>query len=283
VARTPSLFGTDVLVEALLICMSVILAPHSHARLDGHCLGLEQRLALIIPVHNEIEALPRLLRHLGSLHPAPDEVIVVDGCSDDGTLEYAREAGLRVVCCEKGRPNQINRGVAEATSPLICVLHADTLLPDDGVTTIRSVLGDNSVALAGFISVMSGPDKVRWVTTFHNYIKTWYAPALFRPVLFITRGLRLLFGDHAMFFRRADFLNVGGLDCGIPVMEEGDLCLKMCRLGRMKLVNRIVISSDRRVAEWGEFKANLIYMKVAILWGLGVRGEALSRHYPDIP
>jgi hypothetical protein len=33
---------------------------------------------------------------------------------------------------------------------------------------------------------------------------TWYAPLLFRPQLFL-RGVRLLFGDHAMFFRRADF------------------------------------------------------------------------------
>ena len=43
------------------------------------------------------------------------------------------------------------------------------------------------------------------------WIKTWYAPLLFRPQLFL-RGVRLLFGDHAMFFRRADFLTVGGCD-----------------------------------------------------------------------
>jgi hypothetical protein len=30
-----------------------------------------------------------------------------------------------------------------------------------------------------------------------NHIKTWYAPLVFRPQLFL-RGLRLLFGDHAM-------------------------------------------------------------------------------------
>lgn len=198
--------------------------------------GLGPSLAVVIPVHNEIRALPRLIRHLNSLDPPPDEVIIVDGGSDDGTTDYARAAGLQVVCCEKGRPNQINRGVAETACSLVCVLHADTFLPDDGVATIRRVFADPSVALAGFISVMSGPDKVRWASSFHNLVKTWYAPALFRPWLFATRGLRLLFGDHAMSFRRSDFLKVGGLDCGMPVMEEGDLCLKMCRLGRIKLL-----------------------------------------------
>src|SRR5438270_6803009 len=36
-------------------------------------------------------------------------------------------------------------------------------------------------------------------------------PLLFRPQLLL-RGVRLLFGDHAMFFRRADFLAVGGCE-----------------------------------------------------------------------
>ena len=44
---------------------------------------------------------------------------------------------------------------------------------------------------------------------------------LFRPQLFL-RGARLLFGDHAMFFRRADFLAVGGCDPTLLVMEEAD-------------------------------------------------------------
>jgi DNA-binding CsgD family transcriptional regulator len=104
--------------------------------------------------------------------------------------------------------------------------------------------------LAGFTALLSGPDRVRWGTSFHNWIKTWYAPLLFRPLLFL-RGVRLLFGDHAMFFRRADFLAVGGCDPTLLVMEEADLCIRFHRLGRTRLVNRVVITSDRRVAAWG--------------------------------
>jgi hypothetical protein len=32
------------------------------------------------------------------------------------------------------------------------------------------------------------------------------------------------------------------------VMEEADLCIRFHRLGRTRLVNRVVITSDRRVA-----------------------------------
>ena len=81
---------------------------------------------------------------------------------------------------------------------------------------------------------------------------------IFRPHLFL-RGCRLLFGDHAMFFRRADFLAVGGCDETLTVMEDADLCLRLCRRGRIRLVNRVVTTSDRRVAAWGGLKANLIF------------------------
>jgi hypothetical protein len=34
-------------------------------------------------------------------------------------------------------------------------------------------------------------------------------------------------------------------------LEEADLCIRFHRLGRTRLVNRVVITSDRRVAAWG--------------------------------
>jgi hypothetical protein len=53
------------------------------------------------------------------------------------------------------------------------------------------------------------------------------------------------------------------------------------RLGRTRFVNRVVITSDRRVAAWGALRANWIYLKVGARWGLGFR-KGLERHYPDI-
>ncbi len=238
-------------------------------------------VAIVIPMMNEAAMLPRLIRALAALEPAPAEIIAVDGGSADGSVAIARDAGLRVVACGAGcRAAQINRGVDAATSPLICILHADTLLPDDAVAVMRRVLGDRAVSLAGFTPLLSGPETVRWGTSLHNWIKTWYAPLLFRPRLFL-RGLRLLFGDHAMFFRRADFLAVGGCDATMAVLEEADLCIRLSRLGRVRLVNRVVITSDRRVAAWGGLRANWIYLSVGVRWGLG-RRERLARDYPEI-
>lgn len=238
-------------------------------------------ISVVIPALDEEVAMPRLARSLKALDPQPDEILLVDGGSKDATVSLAKELGLRVIQqSPAGRARQINRGVDEAKGDIVLVLHADTLLPDDAMAVVRSVMAKPGIALAGFTAILEGPTETRWVTSAHNWLKTWYAPLLFRPHLFV-RGCRLLFGDHAMFFRRADYLDVGGCSPDMEVMEEADLCVKLTEKGRVRLVDRIVRTSDRRVAAWGGLKANWIYLNVGIRWGLGVR-KRLGNSYPDI-
>ena len=237
-------------------------------------------VTLLVPVLDEEKALPKLVDALARLDPAPEEILLVDGGSSDATVTIAEAAGWRVLECEKGRARQINHGVEQSEGDLVCVVHADTLPPSDMVQVIEDTLADPRTALASFTPVIRGPEKTRWGTTLHNWAKTWYAPLITRPHLFL-RGVRLLFGDHAMFFRRVDFLEVGGCTPGDAVMEEADLCVKFARLGKVKMVPRRVYTSDRRIAAWGPLKANWIYFKVGMLWAFGLRGR-MGQHYPDV-
>lgn len=237
-------------------------------------------LSIIIPMLNEERALPALIHHVSALEPAPLEIVAVDGGSDDASVNLAKAAGWRVVSTKAGRGRQINAGVEAARGDLVVVLHADTVPPQDMVAVVRQTLADAKIALAGFTPIIRGPDKTRWGTTLHNWAKTWYAPLLFRPHLFF-KGARLLFGDHAMFFRRSQFIASGGCDPEAMVMEEADLCIRLTRFGRVRMIRRTVETSDRRIAEWGAIKANWIYLKVGFMWGIGAR-QRLHRHYPDI-
>ena len=79
-------------------------------------------VAIVIPMLNEAAGLPRLLRSLATLEPPPAEVLAVDGGSTDASVAIAEAAGLLVVRHEtRGRAAAINRGVQEATAPVICV------------------------------------------------------------------------------------------------------------------------------------------------------------------
>ncbi len=239
------------------------------------------RITILIPTWNEEKALPATLASLRAMVPPPDEVLLVDGGSTDDTIAIAREAAIMSVNApKKGRGAQINHGVSLASGEVVCVLHADSLLPADAIAVIRATMSDPRIALASFMPRIFGPRGTHWGSSFHNWIKTWYAPLLTRPHLFL-RGVRLLFGDHAMFFRREQFLAAGGCDERVVVMEEADLCIKLARFGRTRMVRRWVWTSDRRIIAWGRWRANWIYFKVGMMWALGAR-ERLADHYPDI-
>ena len=239
------------------------------------------RVSIIIPTLNEATNLGRTLRLLKLLSPPAKEVLVVDGGSEDETIAIAKAFEVRFLASEKrGRSIQMNLGAEAATGDILCFLHADTIVPDDLVAVIEQTLADKSIACGGFISLMTGSMTTRWGISLHNYLKTYYAPLIFKPHLFF-KGLRLLFGDQVMFCRRTDFWECGGFD-ELPIMEEANLCLKLVKRGRICQVNRIVQSSDRRVAKWGSLKATAIYLYIGILWGLGVPASYLKKFYQDM-
>lgn len=236
-------------------------------------------ITLLIPAFQEEKALPATIANIAALDPQPDEIILVDGGSSDQTVHLARAAGYRAITApRKGRGPQINHGVAEAAGDYVLVLHADSLLPPDAIAHVRTTLADSKIALASFCPVIRGV-KLRWFTTAHNFVKTWY-PLVTHPRLFF-RGVRLLFGDHAMFFRRDDYLGVGGIVDTATVMEEADLCIALAQRGKVKLTMKPVITSDRRIAEWGPLKANYLYLKIGLMWTFGAR-KRLKDIYPDV-
>ncbi len=253
-----------------------------HSAFSTHIFWIMSRVSIVVPTLNEAGYLGRTLRQLSILDPPAWEVLVVDGGSEDETMTIAQTAGVRVLyCSDRGRAIQMNQGAQAATGEILCFLHADTWVPDDLIAVIEQTLADSTVVGGGFISLMAGSQKTRWFVSLHNYLKTFYAPLLFRPHLFF-KGLRLLFGDQAIFCRRSDFWECDGFNSTLPIMEEADLCLKLVQRGRIRQVNRIVQSSDRRVARWGSLKATAIYLYIGFLWGVGVSPTYLKQFYQEI-
>ena len=78
------------------------------------------RVSVVIPTHNEAQAIARVLADLPS--DLVTEVIVVDSNSDDGTPEIAAKAGARVIDePRRGYGQACLTGIANAESPDIVV------------------------------------------------------------------------------------------------------------------------------------------------------------------
>lgn len=246
------------------------------------------RISIVIPTLEEERYLGRTLRQLQILDPPPYEIVIVDGGSTDRTTDIANATAtashtpVRVLTgCDRGRSRQMNAGAAVAMGDILCFLHADTLIPDDAMAMIATTLTDNQIVGGGFISLMCGDRGTRWGISLQNYLKTYWTPLIFRPHLFL-RGLRAIFGDQTLFCRRQAFLDCGGFDAELPILEEIDLCFKLVRLGRLRVVDRVVLSSDRRVARWGSWKASLLYWAIGLGWLLGISPTWLQHWYPDV-
>src|SRR5439155_1424430 len=108
------------------------------------------RISIIIPVFNEERSIGATLAGLQPL--VPDELMVVDGGSIDGTREICASFGVPAFPSPPGRAMQMNHGAGQASGDILLFLHADTLLPDSALNDIRTVM-ENSRCVGGRFDV----------------------------------------------------------------------------------------------------------------------------------
>jgi glycosyltransferase involved in cell wall biosynthesis len=84
------------------------------------------QLSVIIPCLNESAHIPGLLEALKAQTHPPDEIVVADAGSKDGTVELARERGARVIPGGMPGPGR-NAGARAAQGDIFLFLDADVL------------------------------------------------------------------------------------------------------------------------------------------------------------
>jgi Glycosyl transferase family 2 len=262
-------------------------------------------VSIIVPALNEEIGITETIAYLNSLSPAADEIILVDGGSNDNTVKLAKKAGAKVVRSKRGRGRQMNEGAKKVTtesaaaagkeinknkenssSRILMFVHSDSRPPQDAILRARETLSDPRVVLGGFFTSIEHNGKILLFTTFHQFVSTYYAPLLFAPVRFV-RGLRCMFGDQSLFCRAEDFWRVGGFDCKLPIMEDADLCGRLHKHGlangkpgrEVQLNNCVNRTSGRRIAPWGNWQTTKIHFNLSLAWWRGASPEKLWELY----
>lgn len=160
------------------------------------------KISVIIPVINEAE---RLGTTLDSAREAKaDEIIVVDGGSNDRSREIAKEYKCKLVDSLPGRGPQQNRGANAATGDVLLFLHADCSLGLESLEQIRRLEVQGAFC---------GCFRQRILA------KGWTYRLIERGNALRVRLRGLYYGDQAIFISRQMFDSVGGFP-DEPLMED---------------------------------------------------------------
>lgn len=208
-------------------------------------------ISVVIPTLNEENTLGPTLRRLQ--HQArPFEILVVDGGSDDETQTLAQSQGARVLHAPRGRALQMNRGAEHASGEALLFLHADTLLPPNGLSIIRKALAAPNTSSGTFRLQFNTPTPL---LRFYAWCTRW-------------PWIRLCFGDRGQFVKRSVFEAVGGFPKW-PLFEDLELAARLHQHGGFRFLDTAVTTSARRFHRHGLLRQQLqnLYLWSHYMWG----------------
>ncbi|MCA8961434.1 MAG: TIGR04283 family arsenosugar biosynthesis glycosyltransferase [Planctomycetes bacterium] len=191
------------------------------------------KVSIVVPVLNEAQYVRRFLQR--ARRDPPDEIVLVDGGSDDGTVEIARIAAardlpLRIERSTSGLARQLNTGAALARGDVLFFPYVDCRLPEGWSAAIRAAMGDPAVAGGAF---RLGFDRA-------GIFRTVAAVANLRTAL----GLGPL-GDQGIFVRRPIFEALGGYRED-RLLEDLDFSRRLRTLGEVRVLTPSIETSTRR-------------------------------------
>lgn len=220
------------------------------------------KISIIIPVLNEAENIESVIS--GIQNAENIEIIIVDGGSQDNTVEIAQGLGVKVIVTNRGRGLQMNAGAKIATGEILLFLHGDTQLPTGFEIDIRNIWIDSNIIAGAFQLKIIGSQ--------------WSLRLIEKTVFWRSKYFQLPYGDQALFIKASTFWEIGGFP-EQPIMEDFELIRRLNRLGKIEILSSSVITSGRRWQKLGVFKTTMINQLIVMGYYLGISPLKLSQWY----
>ncbi len=223
-------------------------------------------LAVIVPTLNEAAHLTATLKRV--LEEGPEQVIVADGGSGDGTVELAQAAGVQVISAPRGRGRQLNAGAKVAAAATLLFLHADTLPPAGYRELVGRTLADPKIVAGAFTFSIREPMR-------HRRLVEWL-------VAVRCRIRQSPYGDQGLFVRRDLFEAVGGYP-DWPLLEDVEILRRLRPHGRLAIAPAAASTSGRRWLARGVWSTLWLNQRILLGYHRGVPVEELARKYTSAP
>jgi GT2 family glycosyltransferase len=172
------------------------------------------RVSLVATVYNEAESIESWVNSLMAQTRPPDEIVVVDAGSSDGTHDVLarleREGFLRFIVQPGANvPQGRNRAIAEAKFPIVAVTDAGTEVAPDWLKHLTIPFEDPSV------DVTAGFFRPAGHTAFESVLAAVISPRLreINPETFLP-------SSRSVAFRRSAWQSVGGYPTWLRACED---------------------------------------------------------------
>ncbi len=230
---------------------------------------MAERVAVVVPVLDEVESLPALLADLAAQEPPVQEIVVVDAGSTDGTLELLRAraeslSALRVVEAPGATPGRgRNEGVRAASAPLAVTLDAGSRVEAAFVAALAGPVAADGRAVAVGVSEADAH------TSFERGAG-WFTLRAFKP----QEGPGPIAGEHlpagrnGVCFRREAWEAAGGYPPELPWGEDKVF------LQRLRAAGSEVVVVPEAVVRWRPRRA---FRAIYAQYRNYGRGDALAR------
>lgn len=227
-------------------------------------------LTVIIPTYNEAATIVKTLDAVSRLVNV-DEVVIVDGGSEDKTIELVESYGLKkpykiINFGFANRGRQLHEGTLQASHEIFWFLHADTRPTQGCAREIKKYMNYNDVAGGNFQVLYDGGSK--WAR-----FMMWLHPQL--------QSIGLIYGDSAIFTRRDVYEKTGGYK-PIPILEDVDFVKRLRRRGDFMFTTKAVTTSSRRFSHGGFWWTFTKWIVVQSLFWLGVPAKTLAGWYKSL-
>jgi|GEM_PF-1090082 len=248
----------------------------------GPPAGRKRSFAVVVPARNETTQLPGCLDTVA--RERPDEVVVVDGRSEDGTREVARARGARTLTADRARRStQMNLGAASCTSEVLVFLCADSRLPAGALSVVDRAFDRHPDLVAGSFALRLHDDAD--IAALPNGLvrrrrqvgRRLSLRAMATSADVYCRCTRTLMCDRGIFVLRDAFERLGGFR-ELPVMEDVDLGRRLRQESRVIVLRRPAVSSSGR--RFGGPAGALLAARVLVACAataLGMPAERVAR------
>ncbi len=220
-------------------------------------------LCIIVPVLDEAEALAALLPSLQPLRDRGAHLVIVDGGSQDQTLEMARAGADIAFRAPRGRAAQMNAGAAACRADVLLFLHVDTRLPNGADTLILDAVAQGSGWGRFDVQIDSRRMMLRVVGGLMNLRSRLTGTAT---------------GDQAIFIRRELFEAVGRFP-EIPLMEDIAISRALKRRGRPACLRAKAVTSARRWERNGTWRTIFLMWRLRAAYFFGADPARLALRY----